>query len=78
MRMGKVDAHNVALIEERNSLQRDNKSLQELIRRYCAQDQYSRTIRMLRISPFPTEFTPYQEASHMVVAKHIRRNESAK
>lgn len=68
-------AQNVALAEEKAHLTEENELLRNLIRKYCRQADYNRTIYTLNISSKPTVGMPAQEASHMT---QLKRNSKKK
>lgn len=70
-RVGRANTQNLALIEEKRTLTQQNEWLRNSIRQYCTQKALNNTIASLRISPFATVITPFQEASHMTqINKH--------
>lgn len=71
LKVSMSSAQNVALAEEKAHLTNENEELRNLIRKYCRQTDYNRTIYTLNISSKPTIGIPAQEASHM---SQIQRN----
>lgn len=64
---------NVALMEEKAVLEKENSQLRDLIRRYCNQEAYNKSIYSLNISNAPTVIIPVQEASHMLQLKKQKK-----
>lgn len=71
VRVNNVVKHIKELEEEKRALTEENAKLQKLIKQYCQQDKYARTIAALQLCSHKTAIVVRQEASHMVTSKQI-------
>lgn len=67
IRVNNVAKQNAELEEEKRYLTAENQRLQELIRRYCRQETYAKSISTLGLCSRKTAIVVRQEASHMVM-----------
>lgn len=72
IRVSNVNRQNLELEEEKRKLMAENERLQELIRIYCRQDKYSKSVATLRLCPRKTVAKVVrQEAAHLAAVGYI-------
>ena len=71
-----ASAQNLALTEEKHTLEKENEKLKNMIRQYCHHQAYNSVITSLNLSPYPSLTLPAQETSHMKF--HINKFDKSK